>query len=98
MLSGGAEHKNFGYPEDTTEEMAVKGYNWVLTMRITHLVSASLMVPVVFFGWQIVGESTRVLFIIGTLSEVAFGVYDWLKTFLLTFCHSAFKKWGPPSL
>jgi len=89
--------KNFGYPDDTTEEMAVKGYNWVITMCITHVLSASLMVPVVFFGWQNAGESGRVLFIIGTMSEVGFDVYDWLKTFLLTFCHSSFKSLGPPT-
>jgi len=46
----------------------------------------------VFFGWQNAGESGRVLFIIGTMIEVGFDIYDWLEQFLIAFCHSSFKS------
>jgi len=97
MLSGGAgcsqTNCTLGYPQDTTEKMAVKGFNWTITRCITPFVSASLMVHVVFFfGWQNAGESGRVLFIIGTMIEVGFDIYDWLEQFLIAFCHSSFKS------
>jgi len=90
--------KNFGYPKDgTTDEMALKAYNWVITMCITHIVSASLMIPVVIWGWHDAGESGRLLFFIGTMSEVGFDIYDWSKTFLLTFFHRYVAFLGPPT-
>jgi len=91
--------KNFGYPKDgTADDMALKSYNWAITMRITHVVSASLMIPVVLWGWHNAGDSGRVMFFMGTMSEVGLDIYDWLRTFLLTFFHSSFKSFGPPTL
>jgi len=88
---------NFGYPKDeTTEDHAVYGFVWIITMYITHIVSASLMVPVIIYGWSAAGAVGQLLFFLGTLSEVGFDVYDWSKTFLLTFAHSSFPNLGPP--
>jgi len=88
---------NFGYPKDeTTEDHAVYGFVWIITMCITHIVSASLMVPVIIYGWSAAGAVGQLLFFLGTLSEVGFDVYDWSKTFLLTFAHSSFPNLGPP--
>jgi len=88
---------NFGYPKDkTTEDHAVYGFVWIITMCITHIVSASLMVPVMVYGWSQAGDAGQILFFLGTLSEVGFDVYDWSKTFLLTFAHGSFPSLGPP--
>jgi len=88
---------NFGYSKDkTTEDHAVYGFVWIITMCITHVVSASLMMPVVVYGWTEAGDAGQVLFFLGTLSEVGFDIYDWSKTFLLTFAHSSFPNFGPP--
>jgi len=54
------------------------------------------MLPVIVYGWTEAGDAGQVLFFLGTLSEVGFDVYDWSKTFLLTFAHSSFPHLGPP--
>merc|ERR1711971_228784 len=55
---------NFGYPKDgTTEDMAVYGFVWIITMCITHIVSASLMLPVVLLGWGGAGDLGRLFFL-----------------------------------
>jgi len=88
---------NFGYPKgETTEDHAVYGFVWIITMCITHIFSASLMLPVMVYGWDEAGDAGQVLFFLGTLSEVGFDVYDWSKTFILTFAHSSFPDLGPP--
>eukprot|EP00928_Gymnodinium_smaydae_P087100 TRINITY_DN71433_c0_g1_i1.p1 TRINITY_DN71433_c0_g1~~TRINITY_DN71433_c0_g1_i1.p1 ORF type:complete len:295 (-),score=29.48 TRINITY_DN71433_c0_g1_i1:85-969(-) len=77
---------NFGYPKESiTEKQAVWGFVWILTMCITHTVSSALMIPVLIAGWDGAGGTGQALFLIGTLSEVGFDIYDWLRLFLLTF-------------
>lgn len=95
-----ANHKtvmiNFGHPkEDITEDAVVFGFSWIITMCITHIVSGSLMFPVVLHGWQVAGAAGQTSFLLGVSSEIGFDVYDWLKNFLLTFCHKKFSFWGP---
>jgi len=88
---------NFGYPKGaTTEDMAVYGFCWIVTMCITHIVSAVLMLPVVALGWDGAGALGQLLFFLGSLSEVGFDIYDWTKTFLLTFFPSSVPELGPP--
>merc|ERR1712039_460576 len=88
---------NFGYPKETiTEKQAVWGFVWIITMCITHTVSALLMLPVVLLGWNEVGHVGQCLFVIGTLSEVGFDIYDWLRLFLLVFFPSRFSFLGEP--
>eukprot|EP00932_Pfiesteria_piscicida_P007384 SRR837773.17456.p2 GENE.SRR837773.17456~~SRR837773.17456.p2 ORF type:complete len:271 (+),score=95.41 SRR837773.17456:48-860(+) len=87
---------NFGYDRDaTTADMAAHGFVWVLTMCLTHVVSAALMAPVVALGWDAAGALGRLLFFVGTLSEVGFDVYDTIKSFLLTFFQHAVPQLGP---
>jgi len=38
----------------------------------------------------------QLLFFLGSLSEVGFEIYDWTKTFLLTFFPSSVPQLGPP--
>jgi len=88
--------ENFGYTKgEVTEEHAIYGFVWVITMCITHVVSASLMLPVVLLGWKGAGETGQACFLLGTLSEVGFDIYDGVKVVLLTFCPSPFPFLGP---
>lgn len=80
---------------EVTEENAVFGFVWVITMCITHVISATLMLPVVVFGWEAAGETGQVWFLLGTLSEVGFDIYDLSKATLLTFCPAPFPFLGP---
>merc|ERR1712070_34639 len=90
--------RNFGYEEGSvSEDMALYGYVWVITMCITHVVSALLMLPVVVYGWSEAEETGRLCFFLGTLSEVGFDIYDFTKLVLLTFVPGPFPFLGPPS-
>jgi len=77
--------------------MAVYGFVWIITMCITHVVSASLMFPVIVFGWDTAGETGQLCFLVGTLSEVGFDIFDFSKVVLLTFCPGPFPFLGPPN-
>jgi len=71
---------NFGFPKDMiTEKRAAWAFVWIITMCITHMASALLMIPVVVLGWGGAGVAGQTLFILGTLSEVGFDIYDWLR-------------------
>lgn len=88
---------NFGYPKDEiTEQQAVEIFTWVITMCMTHLTSASLMVPVITRGWKGAGPLGRLLFTLGTLAEVGFDLYDGPKMFCLSFLKDHFKWLGSP--
>jgi len=88
---------NFGYPKDAiTERMAVESFTWVITMCITHIVSACLMIPVVASGWESAGATGQLLFMLGVLSEVGFDMYDGPKLFLLAFFADRFPTLGAP--
>jgi len=87
---------NFGFPKGkVTEDVAVYGFVWIITMCITHVVSASMMVPVVALGWAGAGATGQLCFLLGTLSEVGFDIYDWTKLFLLTFARHPLPCLGP---
>eukprot|EP00927_Polykrikos_kofoidii_P049117 TRINITY_DN43243_c0_g1_i1.p1 TRINITY_DN43243_c0_g1~~TRINITY_DN43243_c0_g1_i1.p1 ORF type:complete len:293 (-),score=37.66 TRINITY_DN43243_c0_g1_i1:290-1168(-) len=87
---------NFGFSKAAvTEDVALYGFIWVVTMCITHVVSASLMVPVIVVGWEGAGDLGQQLFLLGTLSEVGFDIYDWIKGFLLTFFRQSVPFLGP---
>lgn len=86
---------NFGYDSSITEDVAVYGFVWIITMCITHIVSASLMLPVVIMGWDASGPVGQVCFLLGTVSEVGFDIYDLTKLTLLAFFPSSFQALGP---
>lgn len=87
---------NFGYPrESCTEETAIWGFVWVVTMCGAHVVNASLMFPVILCGWEGAGPLGRLCFQVGVLAEVGFEIYDWSKNFLLAFLHGFCPWLGP---
>jgi hypothetical protein len=88
---------NFGYAKDEiTEKMAVESFTWVITMCMTHLASASMMLPVVARGWNRAGARGQLLFALGTLAEVGFDLYDGPKMFCLSFLKDRFAWLGSP--
>jgi len=87
---------NFGYvEEDITEDSAAWAFVWIITMCITHVVSALLMFPVFAGGWTGVGPIGQFCFLCGVLSEVGFDVYDWLRNAALCFLHPCSSFLGP---
>jgi len=88
--------ENFGYPKGKISEPdAIFSFVWIITMCITHVVSASLMIPVVVLGWEDAGQTGQTCFLLGTLSEVGFDIFDFSKCFLLAFCPRPFPFLGP---
>jgi len=88
---------NFGYPKDgTTESMAVFAYVWICTMCLTHVLSAGLMIPVIVSGWSASSDLGKLCFLLGTVSEVGFDIYDGTKMTLTTFFHKSVSSFGYP--
>ena len=91
--------QNFGYPKTptptfprgVTEEMARDFYAFLTTLCFQHGLSALPMIPVVWYGWANVSVVGRVAFVLGTLSDVGFDIYDSAKSSWRTFAknHSA---------
>ena len=85
--------QNFGYPKTptelfpygVTEPMARDFFAVVSTICFAHFVSAFLMLPVLFYGWDSAPEATRCLFVLGTLSDVGFDIYDSTKSTMRAF-------------
>lgn len=87
---------NFGFnKEDVTEHTLIYSFTWIVTMCITHVTSASMMLPVVLLGWYGAGSIGQTAFLLGTWSECGFDVYDVTKNFLLTFFPSYATFLGP---
>mmetsp|Transcript_131052 Transcript_131052/g.326956 ORF Transcript_131052/g.326956 Transcript_131052/m.326956 type:complete len:303 (+) Transcript_131052:80-988(+) len=87
---------NFGFPkEGTTEVHAIFGFTWIVNMCITHIISALFMLPVAALGWGRAGAIGRLAFILGTLCEVGFDIFDFSKLTLLTFFPQRFPRLGP---
>lgn len=86
---------NFGFEKDKiSERVALESFTWVITMCITHICSATLMIPVILRGWEGAGSWGQLFFALGTLSEVGFDLYDGPKLFLLAFFADHFPKLG----
>ena len=85
--------KNFGYPSQPTdrfpkaitEGMARDFFAFLCGICSQHFVTAALMVPVLWIGWDESSDAVKSLFILGTLSDVGFDVYDAIQTSLRTF-------------
>jgi len=92
--------KNFGYPSQPTstfpdaitEEMSRDFYAGLLCICGQHMLSALPMLPVLINGWENSSEVHRCCFILGTMSDVAFNIYDSVNSFIRTFLHSKFGR------
>lgn len=84
---------NFGYPSNptkkfpnaVTDEMARDFYAFQVTILFQHFLSALPMVPVLVYGWEDSSEVLKSMFILGTLSDVGFDIYDSWGSTVRTF-------------
>lgn len=84
---------NFGYPRAPTdkfpnaitESMARDFYAFLITICSQHFLSALPMAPVLFYGWEDSSDTLRSLFLIGTLSDLGFDIYDCFASSIRTF-------------
>ena len=91
--------QNFGYPKEpteqfpsaVTEDMARDFYAYLSTLCAQHFVSALLIIPVVWYGWDDTTETMKTLFLLGTLSDVGFDIYDATKLTARAFFSSSSK-------
>jgi len=86
---------NFGYPESSCgKEACLEAYCFVICICGDHLIMGLAMLPVALLGWERAGPTGQLLFVIGGLGDVAYSVYDWVKTFCKTFFPESFETWG----
>lgn len=84
---------NFGYPKDPTEKfpngvtevMARDSYAYTINILSAHLLSALPMLPVVIYGWEGSSNMMRSAFLLGTLSDLGFDIYDAMMLTIRTF-------------
>jgi len=84
---------NFGYPKQATDKfpngitdsMARDFYAFLVMICGQHFVSASAMVPVLVYGWEESSDTAKSLFILGTLSDLGFDIYDAMSSSIRTF-------------
>lgn len=84
---------NFGYPKEPTnkfpnamtEPMARDFYAFLVTICSQHFVTALMMLPILMYGWEESSNAVKSLFILGTLSDVGFDIYDTAKSSMRTF-------------
>jgi len=92
--------KNFGFPTQPTatfpnaitEEMSRDFYATMLCICGQHALSALPMLPVLINGWEDSSEFHKCFFMLGTMSDVAFNIYDAVNSFIRTFLHSKFGR------
>lgn len=92
--------KNFGFPSEPTktfpnaitEEMSRDFYAFMLVICAQHMLSALPMLPVLINGWEGSTEVHKCCFMLGTMSDVAFNVYDMVNSSIRTFLHAKFGR------
>mmetsp|Transcript_3913 Transcript_3913/g.8626 ORF Transcript_3913/g.8626 Transcript_3913/m.8626 type:complete len:335 (+) Transcript_3913:87-1091(+) len=84
---------NFGYPREPTdkfpngitESMARDSYAYLVAILFAHFFSAVPMIPVLMNGWEDSTDVQRSLFLLGSLSDVGFSIYDSCNITIRTF-------------
>jgi len=86
---------NFGYPAaDLNDEACVSIFSYIVVVCGNHFLNSLLIAPVFVLGWEGAGPTGQFLLVAGVLGDVAYDVYDWIKTFGRTFFHEHVKSWG----
>ena len=73
------------FPDAITEAMARDFYAFLVTICSQHFLSALPMIPVLIYGWDDSSDMLKSLFLLGTLSDVGFDVYDFISSTLRAF-------------
>ena len=85
--------QNFGFPKEpnktfpkgVTEPMVRDFYADLIIICLAHAICVSPMIPVVAIGWDQSSELVKVCFILGTLADLGFDIYDAISLSLRTF-------------
>ena len=85
--------RNFGYPkeqtkrfpEGVTEPMVREFYASLINICVAHAICASPMIPVWIYGWEKSSEPMQVLFVLGTLADLGYDIYDSIQLSIRTF-------------
>ena len=85
--------QNFGFPKEpnktfpkgVTETMVRDFYADLIIICLAHAICVSPMIPVVIYGWDQSSELVKVCFILGTLADLGFDIYDAISLSLRTF-------------
>jgi len=80
------------FPQGMTDEFACGGYATTLTFVLSHAVSALALAPTGLLGWEGCGAVGRSLFVLGTLSDLGFSLYDFVKTSLRVWAPRYFER------
>lgn len=84
---------NFGYPKEpnkqfpdgVTEQLAKDFYANMISICVAHALCASPMLPVLIYGWEESSELMKVSFLLGTLADLGYDVYDFIRLSFRTF-------------
>lgn len=84
---------NFGYPKEpnkrfpdgVTERSARDFYAALISICVAHIFCATPMLPVLIYGWEKSSESMKVLFVLGTLADLGYEIYDAIRFTIRTF-------------
>ena len=84
---------NFGFPKEPTVEfpngitdlMSRDSFAFQVTICVQHIISALVMVPVLMRGWEGSSDLYKSMFLLGTLSDLGFDIYDATQTTFRAF-------------
>ena len=85
--------QNFGYPKEpnkrfpdgVTEQLAKDFYSGTISICVAHALCALPMLPVLIYGWEESSESMKVSFVLGTLADLGYDIYDAIRLSFRTF-------------
>eukprot|EP00929_Paragymnodinium_shiwhaense_P014889 TRINITY_DN122872_c0_g1_i1.p1 TRINITY_DN122872_c0_g1~~TRINITY_DN122872_c0_g1_i1.p1 ORF type:complete len:365 (+),score=64.71 TRINITY_DN122872_c0_g1_i1:159-1253(+) len=73
--------RNFGYPEDVTDDTLADMFGYSSTICIHHTIAGSLCLPCIIYGWEASGFNGQFCFFVAVMMDLGFDMYDWLKKF-----------------
>lgn len=84
---------NFGYPTEpnkrfpdgVTDQLAKDFYANTISICTAHAICASPMLPVLIYGWEESSELMKLSFVLATLTDLGYDIYDFFRLALRTF-------------
>ena len=74
------------FPEGTTDLMVRKYYaSYIINASISHVVCSFSMLPLLTYGWDEASESMKVMFVLGSLADVGWDIYDSIRSTVRAF-------------
>lgn len=82
---GYPKHPTDKFPNAVTEPMARDFFAFLVAICSQHFVSALCMLPILVYGWEDSSDSLKSLFVLGTISDFGFDLYDSYNSSVRTF-------------